>query len=126
MSGTEFKLATYAGNPGGRFAAIVLGDTALDIAAVYPAYRQSPHGKAGPLTATDSLLGLLEGWDHNFPVLQEMVAFIEQESVASPRFAGGTAKIDTLRALPPILRPGKIFNAAQNSKSTSTRCCAPA
>ena len=114
MNGTAFKLATYAGNPGGRFAAIVLGDTALDIATVYPAYRQSPRGKAGPLTATDSLLGLLEGWDHNFRVLQEMVAFIEQEGAASARFAGGRAKIDTLRAQAPILRPGKIFNAAQN------------
>jgi hypothetical protein len=31
MADTEFKLATYAGNPGGRFAAIVLGDTAIDI-----------------------------------------------------------------------------------------------
>jgi 2,4-diketo-3-deoxy-L-fuconate hydrolase len=114
MNGTAFKLATYAGYPGGRFAAIVLGDTALDIATVYPAYRQSPRGKAGPLTATDSLLGLLEGWDHNFPVLQEMVVFIEQEGIASPRFAGGRARIEALRALPPIMRPGKIFNAAQN------------
>jgi 2-keto-4-pentenoate hydratase/2-oxohepta-3-ene-1,7-dioic acid hydratase in catechol pathway len=114
MNGTAFKLATYAGNPGGHFAAIVLGDTALDIGVVYPAYRQSPRGKAGPLTATGSLLGMLEGWDHNFAVLQEMVAFIEEEGVESARFAGGRAKIDGLRALPPILRPGKIFNAAQN------------
>jgi 2,4-diketo-3-deoxy-L-fuconate hydrolase len=114
MNGTAFRLATYAGNPGGRFAAIVLGDTALDIATVYPAYRQSPRGKAGPLTATDGLQAMLEGWDHNFPVLQEMVAFIEEEGVASPRFAGGRATIDGLRALPPILRPSKIFNAAQN------------
>ena len=114
MNGTPFRLAAYAGNPGGRFAAIVLGDIALDIATVYPAYRRSPRGKAGPLTATDGLQGLLEGWDHNFPVLQEMVAFIEQEGVSSPRFAGGTAKIGALRALPPIARPGKILNAAQN------------
>jgi 2,4-didehydro-3-deoxy-L-rhamnonate hydrolase len=114
MNGTAFRLATYTGNPGGPFAAIVLGGTALDIATVYPAYRQSPRGKAGPLTATDSLQGLLEGWDHNFPVLQEMVAFIEQEGAASPRFAGGTATVAALRALPPIRRPGKIFNAAQN------------
>ena len=114
MDGTAFKLASYAGNPGGRFAAIVLGDTALDIATVYPAYRQSPRGKAGPLTTTDSLQAMLEGWDHNFPVLQEMVAFIEQEGIASPLFAGGRAKVDALRVLPPILRPGKIFNAAQN------------
>jgi 2,4-didehydro-3-deoxy-L-rhamnonate hydrolase len=114
MNGTAFTLATYAGNPGGTFAAIVLGDTALDIATVYPAYRQSPRGKTGPLTATASLQGLLEGWDHNFPVLQEMVAFIESEGVASARFAGGTAKLAARHAKPPIARPGKIFNAAQN------------
>ena len=114
MGDTAFRLATFGGNPGRAFPAIVLGDTALDIATVYPAYRRSPRGKAGPLTATDSLQGLLEGWDHNFPVLQEMVAFIEAEGAASPLFAGGTAKIDSLRVLPPIARPGKIFNAAQN------------
>ena len=114
MNGTAFRLATYAGNPGRPFAAIVLGDTALDIAVVYPAYRQSPRGKAGPLTATESLQGLLEGWDHNFPVLQEIVAFIESEGIDSARFGGGRAKIAALHVLPPILRPGKIFNAAQN------------
>jgi 2-keto-4-pentenoate hydratase/2-oxohepta-3-ene-1,7-dioic acid hydratase in catechol pathway len=114
MNGTAFKLAMYAGNPGGQFAAIVLGDTAFDIAALYPAYRQSPHGKAGPLTATDTIQNMLEGWDHNFPVLQEMVAFIEGEGAGNPRFARGRAKIDTLRVLAPITRPGKILNAAQN------------
>lgn len=114
MNGTAFKLATLAGNPGRPFAAIVLGDTALDIAAVYPPYRQSPRGKAGPLTDTHSLMGLLEGWDHNFPVLQEMVAFIEEEGLASPRFAATGGRLAALRVLPPISRPGKILNAAQN------------
>ena len=114
MDGTEFKLATYAGNPGGRFAAIVLGDTAISIATAYAAYRDGPRGKAGPLTATDSILGLIEGWDANFPVLQEIVAFIELEGVSSERFKPGVAKIASLRALPPIIRPGKMFYAAQN------------
>lgn len=114
MNGTAFKLATYAGNPGRPFAAIVLGDTAIDIATAYPAYRDSPRGKAGPLTSTESLLGMMEGWDANFPVLQEMVAFIEAEGIGSDRFKGGTANIAGLHALPPLLRPGKIFNAAQN------------
>jgi len=114
MNGTEFKLATYAGNPGRPFAAIVLGDTAIDIATAYPAYRDSPRGKAGPLTATDSIDGMLEGWDRNFPVLQEMVAFIEQEGLGSERLKGGVAKIASLRVLSPVRRPGKIFNAAQN------------
>jgi 2,4-diketo-3-deoxy-L-fuconate hydrolase len=114
LNGTEFKLATYGGNPGKPFAAIVLGDTAIDIATAYPAYRDSPRGKAGPLTATDSIQAMLEGWDANFPVLQEMVAFIEQEGIGSDRFKHGVAKIANLRVLAPVLHPGKIFNAAQN------------
>ena len=57
---------------------------------------------------------MLEGWDRNFPVLQEMVAFIEQEGADSDRFAGVSAAVDGLRVLPPVLRPGKILNAAQN------------
>ena len=114
MNGTVFSLATYAANPGTPFAAIVLGDSAVALSNIYPAYRDSPRGKAGPLTATESILGLLEGWDHNFPVLQEIVAFIEQEGLDSDRFAGAVIKVSSFRALPPILGPGKIFNAAQN------------
>jgi len=114
MNGTPFTLATFAGNPGVAFAAIVLGDSALAIGQVYSAYRDSPRGKAGPLTATDSIRAMLEGWDHNFPVLQEIVAFIEQEGVESDRFSGAVAKASDLKVMAPVQRPGKIFNAAQN------------
>lgn len=114
MNGTEFSLATFAGRPGAPFAAIMLGETVLAIAQVYAAYRDSPRGKAGPLTATDSIFAMLEGWDHNFPVLQEMVAFIEEEGADSDRFEGAVAKVSDLKVMAPVQRPGKIFNAAQN------------
>ena len=114
MNGTVFALATYAGAPAAPFAAIVLGERAISLGGVYSAYRDSPRGKAGPLTATDSIQGLLEGWDHNFPVLQEIVAFIEQEGPDSDRLKGAVVDASALRALPPVLNPGKIFNAAQN------------
>ena len=114
MNGTPFSLATFAANPGAPFAAIVLGDSAIALGGVYSAYRDSPRGKAGPLTATGSIFGLLEGWDHNFPVLQEIVAFIEDEGVDSARLSGAAAKVSDLRVLPPVSRPGKILNAAQN------------
>ncbi|MDE0060217.1 MAG: fumarylacetoacetate hydrolase family protein [Defluviicoccus sp.] len=112
MDGTQFSLATYSGGPAGPFAAIVLGETAFSVAGVYPAYRDSARGRAGPLTATGGIRDMLEGWDHNFPVLQEIVAFIEEEG--EERFASVSAAVDGLRALPPVLRPGKILNAAQN------------
>jgi len=114
MNGTEFALATYSASPGAPFAAIVLGEAAIALGGVYSAYRDSPRGKAGPLTATDSIQGLLEGWDHNFPVLQEIVAFIEDEGLDSDRLGASVAKVAELRTLPPILSPGKIFNATQN------------
>jgi hypothetical protein len=114
MNGTPFKLATYAATGGGQFPAIVLGDDAIAIAPAYRAFRDSSAGRAGALGATESLAAMLEDWDANFAVLQAMVAFIEKEGVASPRFAGATAKIAALRPMAPVQRPGKILNAAQN------------
>ena len=107
MNGTAFKLGTFARPGGGAFAAIVLGDDAIDLAAAYAAYH-SPARK-GALTATDSMRSLLENWDANFAVLQEIVAFLEKDG-ARP----GAAKLGALRALPPVGRPGKMFYAAQN------------
>jgi len=114
MDGTPFKLATYATAGGGQFPAIVLGDDAIAIGPAYRAYRDSQAGRAGALGATDSLTAMLEDWDANFAVLQAMVAFIEKEGIASPRLAGATAKISSLRPKAPVERPGKILNAAQN------------
>ncbi len=108
MNGTVFKLATLAKGDGNAFVAIVLGDDAIDLEAAYRAFRAT--GRKGELSATDSMLGLLEQWDRNFAVLQEVVAFLEKEGVA--RF--GAAKLPTFKVLPPVRRPGKMFYAAQN------------
>jgi 2-keto-4-pentenoate hydratase/2-oxohepta-3-ene-1,7-dioic acid hydratase in catechol pathway len=86
----------------------VLGDDAIDLAAAHAAYRASPKGRAGALTATDSLQSLVDHWDANFPVLQEIVAFLATDRPS------GTAKVASLRPLAPISRPGKMFYAAQN------------
>jgi 2,4-didehydro-3-deoxy-L-rhamnonate hydrolase len=111
MNGTTFKLATFAkpnAGPNAKpFAAIVLGDQAIDLSAAHAAYRAARGGQA--LSATDNIFGLLEDWDANFPVLQEIVAFLEKDGLPA-----GTAAAPSLRALPPVLRPGKMFYAAQN------------
>ncbi len=65
--------------------------------------------RTGALTTTESILGLLEDWEANFAVLQEIVAYLEKEGLPS-----GAAKLASLRALPPVIRPGKMFYAAQN------------
>jgi len=106
MNGTAFKLATLAKPGGDAFVAVVLDDDAIDLKSAHAAYRAA--GRKGELSAADSMLGLLEDWDKNFAVLQEIVAFLEKEGKS------GTAKLSSFKALPPIRRPGKMFYAAQN------------
>jgi len=107
MNGRAFKLGTFARPNGDPFAAIVLGDDVVDLARAYGIYRASAGRDA--LTSTDSILDLLQNWDANFPVLQEIVAFLDKEG-SKP----AAANLSGLRALPPVLRPGKMFYAAQN------------
>jgi 2,4-didehydro-3-deoxy-L-rhamnonate hydrolase len=89
-----------------------LGDDAIDLKSAHAAYRAA--ARKGELSTTDSVLGLLEDWDKNFAVLQEIVAFLEKEGAPQDTGKIRTAKLASLRALPPVLRPGKMFYAAQN------------
>ena len=107
MNGSAFKLGTFATPNGDPFAAIVLGNEAMDLTRAYEIYRGSARRKA--LSSTNSILSLLQNWEANFTVLQDIVAFLEKEGVKP-----GAADLSGLRALPPVLRPGKMFYAAQN------------
>jgi len=90
MNGTPFKLGTFAKQGGKRFAAIVLGDDVFELA------------------STHAIDDLLDDWDASFSRVQETVAAIEKEGRPS------SAKLASLRALPPVTWPGKMFYAAQN------------
>src|SRR5262245_9791371 len=81
MNGTPFKLASVAraNTITKPFPALVLGEDIVDLAAVHTAYRAARGGAS--LSATGSILDLLEKWDANFAVLQEIVAFIEKDGV---------------------------------------------
>ena len=105
MNGTPFKLGTFAKSGGKPFAAIVLGDDAIELAQAQAACRTS--GRRA-LSTTDSIQALLDDWDANFAILQEMVAVLEKEGKP------GATKVASQRALPPVARPGKMFYAAQN------------
>jgi 2,4-didehydro-3-deoxy-L-rhamnonate hydrolase len=107
MNGSAFKLGTFAKPGGVPFAAIVLGTDAIDLSLAHSAYRASTRRDA--LTATDSILGLLKNWETNFATLQEIVVFLEKEGLKP-----GATKLTSLHALPPVIRPGKMFYAAQN------------
>jgi 2-keto-4-pentenoate hydratase/2-oxohepta-3-ene-1,7-dioic acid hydratase in catechol pathway len=108
MNGTPLRLATIARVGTGKpIAALVLGDQTIALAAANEAYGKRRGGAALP--APDSILGLLEDWDANFATLQEIVAFIEKDGVP----AGAEVAKDA-RLAAPVLRPGKMFYAAQN------------
>ncbi len=107
MNGSAFRLGTFAGANGEPFAAIVLGEQVVDLARAHEIYRGSARRRA--LSGTESILGLLQSWDANFAVLQDLVGFLEKEGLKP-----GGAQLSSLRALPPVLRPGKMFYAAQN------------
>ena len=107
MNGSTFKLGTFAKRGDPPFVGIVLGYDVIELSAAHAAYRASPH--RGTLSETGSILALLENWDANFSVLQEIVAFIEKE-----RPELHTSDPADLRALPPVMRPGKMLYAAQN------------
>jgi 2-keto-4-pentenoate hydratase/2-oxohepta-3-ene-1,7-dioic acid hydratase in catechol pathway len=105
MNGAAFKLGMFAKQNGAPFAAIVLGDDAIELVQAQTAYRGSGRGT---LSATNSIDALLDNWDANFAVLQEIAAFLEKEGKP------GAAKFSSLRAMSPVTRPGKMFYAAQN------------
>ncbi len=103
--GTPFKLGRFA-KTGAPSTAIVLGDEAVPLANAAGAFRDA----RGRAPAAHTIDGLLESWEASFPMLQELVAFIEREGTA--RFAAVPLK--ELRPRPPVARPGKLFYAAQN------------
>ena len=86
MNGRAFKLGTFAKPDGKPFAAIVLDDTAIDLAQAAAAY----HGFGRKTLTTEantqnpSIQDLLESWDANFATLQEIVAFLDKDGAASP------------------------------------------
>jgi 2,4-didehydro-3-deoxy-L-rhamnonate hydrolase len=106
MNGRAFKLGTFTGPNGKPFAAIVLDDTAIDLAHAHDAYRAS--GRPA-LTSTSSIQELLEDWERNFATLQEIAAFLDKSGAKAV-----SANVAGLAPRPPVGRPGKMFYAAQN------------
>jgi hypothetical protein len=78
-----FKLGTFQKPNHAPFAAIVLGDNVVDLALAQK--RFSAAARRGALCATGSILVLLENWDANFAVLQEIVAFLDKDGFAARR-----------------------------------------
>jgi 2,4-diketo-3-deoxy-L-fuconate hydrolase len=107
MNGRAFKLGTFAKPDGKPFTAIVLDDTAVDLAQAVTAAGKKLSTESG--TPNPSIQDLLGSWDANFATLQEIVAFLDKDG-ARP----GATPVKDLTPKPPVGRPGKMFYAAQN------------
>jgi len=107
MNGRAFKLGTFAKSGGKPFPALVLDEIAIPLDAAADLYR-GPGRKA--LSSTASIQDLLDDWDLNFAVLQEMAAALDRDGEAKAK----AATVASLDARPPVGRPGKMFYAAQN------------
>ena len=113
MSGHPFKLGTFA-SAGRRFAGVVMDDRVIDLAAVHPHFAKSSGARSGVLSDPGSVLGLLQDWDRNFPVLQAIAAFITKQGTGDDPAKSAAHRLDALRVLPPIIRPPKLLYAAAN------------
>ena len=104
-----FGLGTFA-TTGSQFVGIVLGDHVFDLDALRHRLESSSASRA------TSMLDLLADWDRQFDSARTLVERLEKEGRSSDRFAGAAYALGSLEALPPVLRPGKTFNAAANYK----------
>jgi 2,4-diketo-3-deoxy-L-fuconate hydrolase len=107
MNGRAFKLGTFAKPDGKPFTAIVLDDTAVDLAEAATSSGKKLKTESG--APNPSIQDLLDSWDSNFATLQEIVAFLDKDG-AKP----GATPVKGLTPKPPVARPGKMFYAAQN------------
>jgi 2,4-diketo-3-deoxy-L-fuconate hydrolase len=113
MRDHAFKLGTFA-SPDRRFAGMVMDDRVIDLAAVHPHFAKSSGARSGVLSDPGSLLGMLQDWDRNFPVLQAIAAFITAEGADDDPVKSTVSRFDALRVLPPVIRPPKLLYAAAN------------
>jgi 2,4-didehydro-3-deoxy-L-rhamnonate hydrolase len=109
-----FRLGTFALGARRPFVGLVSGDEVADLDTLHGTYAKSRWATSGRLEATGSLLELLADWPRSFTVLQAMAAFIAEEGAASDRLRPAVHRLDALRTLPPVLRPGKMLYAAAN------------
>ena len=106
MIATPFSLGTFsvAGCP--PFAGVVIGDRVIAVTALQPLCEELGR----PLSTPETVFGLLQAWDRNFPVLQASVVDLELAGAQAVESLGiGAVKIHA-----PVLYPRQIFCAGAN------------
>ncbi|HZF15931.1 MAG TPA: fumarylacetoacetate hydrolase family protein [Steroidobacteraceae bacterium] len=96
-----FSLATFSIPGGAPAAGLVAGDRVLKLAA------------APGLTGADSMLGLLEYWDRNFPALQGLATAVAAGDAGLP---ATPVALSAVRLHAPVPAPRQIFCSGANYK----------
>src|SRR5258708_19750717 len=106
MIATPFSLGTFsvAGCP--PFAGVVIGDRVIAVTALQPLCEELGR----PLSTPETVFGLLQAWDLNFPVLQASVADLELAGAQAVESLG----LDAVKIHAPVLYPRQIFCAGAN------------
>ncbi len=109
MTSTPFSLGTFsiAGCP--PFAGLVIGDRMLAVTALQPLCEELGR----PLSSPETVLGLLQSWERNFPVLQAAVDELQREGEGSVEPAEWVS-LDKVKTHAPVLYPRQIFCAGAN------------
>ena len=103
---TPFSLGTFsvAGCP--PFAGVVTGDRVIAVTAL-----QSFCEELGrPMSAPETIFGLLQAWDRNFPVLQASITDFEIEDAQAIE----SLRLEAVKVHAPVLYPQQIFCAGAN------------
>jgi 2,4-didehydro-3-deoxy-L-rhamnonate hydrolase len=107
--GTHFSLGTFsvAGCP--PFAGIVLSDRVLAATALQPVCEELGR----PLSNPETVFGLLQAWERNFPVLQAAINELHREGEQSAGLVESVA-LDAMKTHAPVLYPRQVFCAGAN------------
>lgn len=103
---TPFSVGTFsiAGCP--PFAGIVLGDRVMAVTALQPLCEKLGR----PLLMAETVFGLLQAWDYNFPILEVCIAEVERAGTQAVESLGR----DAVKTHAPVLYPRQILCAGAN------------
>lgn len=115
MASTKFALGTFSFAGGPPFPGLVIDDRVIALHALAELFQRLDLCPIG----VDSILSLLEHWEHNFAILQRVVEVWAADSVG--RSTGGELKssvsLHQLTVHPPVNLPRQIFCCGANYRT---------
>lgn len=106
---TRFSLGTFSVAGCSPFAGIVLDDRVIAVTALQPLCEELGR----PLSDPETVFGLLQAWERNFPVLQAALNELQLEGEQSVELAESVA-LDAVKTHAPVLYPRQVFCAGAN------------